>query len=156
MRLHIVSIGRWSGGPDKVLYEHYADRIDRLARNLALGPLALREVVPKKTSDRDEEATALLKATPQNSFVIALDETGKTQKSSEFADFLASKRDDGTSDMAFVVGGAEGLGATVTQGCQLKLSLGAMTWPHMLVRVMLAEQVYRALTILAGHPYHKA
>ena len=120
-------------------------------------PVALREVEDKRagTGRKAREADLLLSALPKNATVVALDERGKTLSSIQLAHALAAWRDDGTADIAFVIGGADGLDARVTQRADLVLSLGPMTWPHLMVRAMLAEQLYRAQQILAGHPYHR-
>ncbi len=155
MRLHMISIGRWSAGPEKALYDHYAERVDKSARNIGLSPLILEEVIPKKLGSRDAEGAALLNKVPQGSFVVSLDETGRQFSSEQFAQMIGRQRDDGMSDMVFLIGGADGHDDKVKRAGRLQLSLGPMTWPHLLVRGLLAEQIYRAATILAGHPYHR-
>ena len=126
----------------------------------ALGPLVLKEIEERRPLAPAElmrrEAELLRAAIPAAARLIALDMGGKSLPSEKFAALLGRWRDDGTRDLAFVIGGAEGLDGTLRAAADLTLSLGAMTWPHMLVRVMLAEQLYRAQTILTGHPYHRA
>ncbi|MCL4152482.1 UNVERIFIED_CONTAM: hypothetical protein GTU68_004712 [Idotea baltica] len=102
------------------------------------------------------EAALLEKALPIGAAVIALDERGKVKTSPDFADDLARYRDDGRSDLAFIIGGADGIDPQLRARCDASLSFGKMVWPHMLVRAMLTEQLYRAASILAGAPYHRA
>jgi 23S rRNA (pseudouridine1915-N3)-methyltransferase len=151
MRLHILAIGRLRPGPHEALARHYAERIT--------WPLTLREIEEKRPLPPAElverEAALLLTAVPKGAALVALDARGKSLASEAFAQRLARWRDSGTSDVAFVIGGAEGLADRVLNAAQLVLSLGAMTWPHLLVRGMLLEQLYRAQQILAGHPYHR-
>ena len=104
----------------------------------------------------DAEGQELLAAVPPGAAVVALDGRGRNLTSEAFADQLGRWRDEGTRAVAFLIGGPDGLGPAVRERASLVLSLGSMTWPHMLVRAMLAEQLYRATTILAGHPYHRA
>jgi 23S rRNA (pseudouridine1915-N3)-methyltransferase len=150
MRVSIVAVGRQKPGPLQDLERHYAKRITF--------PLAIIEVEEKRKVSpaelKEREAELLLAAVPKGATVIALDGRGKAFSSADFAKRLAAWQQDGV-DLAFVIGGAEGLGETVIEKAQLKLSLGAMTWPHLLVRGMLLEQLYRAQQILAGHPYHR-
>lgn len=151
MRIDILAIGRARAGPERALYRSYADRIR--------WPLALRELEEKRRLPpaelRARESALLLEALPADAAVVALDETGKDLSSEEFAKRLGRWRDDGRATVAFVIGGAEGLSDEVRGRADLLLSLGRQTWPHMLVRTMLAEQIYRAQQILAGHPYHR-
>jgi 23S rRNA (pseudouridine1915-N3)-methyltransferase len=150
MRLTIVAIGRHKAGPLKALQEFYAERIR--------WPLAIREVEERRKLSPAElkarEAELILDALPKDAVLIALDGRGKTLSSTDLADRLARWRDADAS-LAFVIGGADGLADAVLNQAKLTLSLGAMTWPHLLVRGMLLEQLYRAQQILAGHPYHR-
>jgi len=152
MRLHILAIGRLRPGPHEALARHYAERIT--------WPLTLREIEEKRPLPPAElverEAALLLAAVPKRAALVALDARGKSLDSEAFAQRLARWRDSGTSDVAFIIGGAEGLAHRLLKEAQLVLSLGAMTWPHFLARGMLLEQVYRAQQILAGHPYHRS
>lgn len=151
MRLHIIAVGRLRPGPHEALARHYAARL--------AWPLALREVEEKRPLPppelREREGALLLAAVPQGATTVALDERGKSLGSEALAQRLAAWRDGGIADLAFLIGGAEGLADAVRRKAQLVLSLGAMTWPHLLVRGMLLEQLYRAQQILAGHPYHR-
>jgi 23S rRNA (pseudouridine1915-N3)-methyltransferase len=156
MRLTICAVGRYRQGPEKTLTEDYMTRLDRGGKALSLGPTALIEVEDKKGGGKDAEAALLKRAVPDGDLVCALDERGKTLTSPEFAHKLAHWRDDGVRGVSFLIGGAEGLSPDLRASADFSISFGKMVWPHMLVRVMLAEQLYRASTILAGTPYHKA
>jgi len=153
MRITIHAIGRMKAGPQAALMELYQKRFDGTGRALGLGPLAIRELEPKKPGKEAE--CAALQSSAEDSLRIALDETGKDLTSREFATLVAHHRDDGVRDLSFLIGGADGLTRDVLKSSQGILRLGRQTWPHMLVRVMLAEQIYRAATILADHPYHR-
>ena len=155
MRLLIVAAGRARAGAARALYEEYRERL--------AWPLELIEVEEKRAlpaeKRRAREAELLLGALPRKGgtrpVVVALDERGKSLTSAELAARLGAWRDQGIGDIAFLIGGADGHGEAVTQRADLVLSLGRMTWPHLLVRALLAEQLYRAQSILAGHPYHR-
>jgi 23S rRNA (pseudouridine1915-N3)-methyltransferase len=152
MRLHLVAVGRLKSGPHEALARHYAERL--------AFPLVIREVEEKRPLPTAElvarEAALLLAAVPERARMVALDARGKALASEAFARQIARWRDAGTSDLAFLIGGAEGLAPAVLARADLVLSLGPMTWPHLLARGMLLEQLYRAQQILAGHPYHRA
>ena len=136
--------------------DDYLTRADRTGRALGVGPVSVHEVEDKRGGGMTAEATLLEKAVPKGAMLVALDERGKVMCSPDFATRLADWRDDGQSDVAFLIGGADGLDASLRSRADLSLSFGKMVWPHMLVRVMLAEQIYRATSILAGSPYHRA
>ena len=155
MRLRILAIGRLRKGPEKDLIEDYISRFNRSGRPLGVGPVELTELEDKKGGGKGAEAALLLKAIGQSAMVIALDERGTLQSSPDFAVHLARIRDAAPSELVFVIGGADGLDPAVLQRAQSRLSFGKMVWPHMLVRVMLTEQLYRAASILAGGPYHR-
>ena len=155
MRLRILAIGRLRKGPEKDLIEDYIARFNRSGSPLGLGPVELIELEDKKGGGKGAEAALLLKAIGQSATVIALDERGTLQSSPDFAAHLARIRDAAPSELVFVIGGADGLDPAVLQRAQSHLSFGKMVWPHMLVRVMLTEQLYRAASILAGGPYHR-
>jgi 23S rRNA (pseudouridine1915-N3)-methyltransferase len=152
LKLTIACIGRAGRGPERDLYEHYAGRIR--------WPLMLRELEEKKKLPPAElvrrEGELLLSSVPDKAVLVALDRRGKVFDSEAFAQRLGRWRDDGISDLAFLIGGADGHGEPLLQKASLVLSFGAMTWPHLLARAMLAEQIYRAQQLLAGHPYHRA
>jgi 23S rRNA (pseudouridine1915-N3)-methyltransferase len=131
---------------------------DLVATYMARTPwhVRLQEIVSRKGEDVEAEATRLLAAVPERALVVALDERGEDLASADLAGHLGHWRDDGVRAVAFLIGGADGLAARVRERAALLLAFGRMTWPHQLVRLMLAEQLYRAATILAGHPYHRA
>ncbi|MDA7428285.1 23S rRNA (pseudouridine(1915)-N(3))-methyltransferase RlmH [Primorskyibacter aestuariivivens] len=155
MKVHICAVGRLRAGPEKALIDDYSQRFDRTGRALGLGPLSLHEVEDKKGGGMAGEAPLLRKAMPDGAVRVMLDERGKVMSSPDFANMLARFRDDGRSDTAFVIGGADGIDPDLRREADVTLSFGKMVWPHMLVRVMLTEQLYRAAAILAGTPYHR-
>lgn len=156
MRLHLCAVGRLRAGPERALIDDYAARLERAGRPLGLGPLIEHEVEDRKGGGMAAEAALLRRAVPAGARLVALDERGLTLASPGLAHRLAAERDGGAADLAFVIGGADGLQPDLRAAADWALSLGAMVWPHALVRVMLAEQLYRAATILAGSPYHRA
>ena len=151
MRILIAAVGRAKRGPALDLYDHYANRLR--------WPLALKEIEARPAGAekvrKQREAELLLRAVPAGARLIALDEGGKTLPSAEFAAMIAEARDSGVDDLVFAIGGADGHAGALLKKADLVLALGPMTWPHLLVRGMLAEQLYRAQQILAGHPYHR-
>ena len=155
MRVHICAVGRLRSGPERDLLDDYLTRFDRTGRPLGLGPATVTEVEDRKGGGMAAEAGLLDRAIPKGAVTIALDERGKLLTSPDFADLLGRWRHEGRGDAAFVIGGADGIDASLRQKADFKLSFGKMVWPHMLVRVMLSEQLYRAASILAGTPYHR-
>ena len=155
MRVHLVVVGRLRAGPELDLIKDYLTRFDRTGRALGLGPAQVIEVEDKKGGGMAAEADLLEKAIPSGALVCCLDERGKVMSSPDFADQLGQWRDNGRQDVAFVIGGADGIGPALRERADALLSFGKMVWPHMLVRVMLSEQLYRAASILAGAPYHR-
>ncbi|WP_050927937.1 23S rRNA (pseudouridine(1915)-N(3))-methyltransferase RlmH [Aestuariivita boseongensis] len=155
MRIHLCAVGRLRAGPEKSLIDDYVTRFDRTGRALGLGPLRVVEVEDRKGGGKQAEADLLRAAVPRGAVICALDERGKAMSSPDFADLLARWRDDGRGDVAFVIGGADGLAPEFRAEADQLLSFGKMVWPHMLARVMLSEQLYRAASILAGSPYHR-
>lgn len=155
MRIHICAVGRLRTGPEADLFQDYMTRFDRTGRALSLARGALHEVEDKKNKGMEAEAALLERAIPDGAAIVALDERGQMLTSPEFAGKIAHWRDAGRGDLAFVIGGADGLGKGLRQRADFRLSFGRMVWPHMLVRVMLSEQIYRAASILAGSPYHR-
>lgn len=154
MRLWLAAVGRVRGGPIRELFDDYARRL-----SAPLGPLTLKEVEARRRGSPEtvkrEEGSLLLAALPQRAPFVALDERGAALTSRELADRLSRWVDDGVSDLGFTIGGADGLDDSVRRQAAMTLAFGSMTWPHLLVRVMLGEQLYRASTILSGHPYHR-
>jgi 23S rRNA (pseudouridine1915-N3)-methyltransferase len=151
MRITIASIGRDRSGPARALCKDYARRC---AWQVELIEVALRTALPPERR-LEEEAERLLRALPADAVIVALDERGRSIDSRGFARRLADWREAGRLGIAFVIGGADGLAPAVLERADERLAFGRMTWPHRLVRVMLLEQIYRAQTILAGHPYHR-
>lgn len=155
MRLHLCAVGRLRAGPERALVDDYLDRLGKTGRALGLGPVSEHEVEDKRGGGMAAEADLLARAVPPGAVLCILDERGRSLSSPEFAAQIARWRDGGRQDAAFVIGGADGIDPALRARADLAISFGAMVWPHMLVRVMLAEQLYRAATILAGSPYHR-
>lgn len=155
MRVHICAVGRLRSGPEKELIDDYLGRFGKSGRVLGLGPAKFIEVEDKKNAGMAAEAVLIRKALPKGALICTLDERGKLLSSPEFSQKMASWRDAGRQDLAFVIGGADGIDPSLRAEADFSISLGKMVWPHMLVRVMLSEQIYRAATILAGSPYHR-
>lgn len=162
MRIVVAAVGRGRAGKaaaaEQALFDDYAERL--VGRGPAGLTLTLREVEERRKLPPERhkaaEAALLLAEIPKGATVVALDARGKMLSSKDFAQRLARWRDDGVGDLAFVIGGADGLDRGILERAAFVLSLGAMTWPHLLARAMLAEQIYRAQSILLGHPYHRA
>ena len=158
MKVTVVAVGRLKAGPERELLDRYRDRATRAGRQLGL-TFDFREIAESAAKNpstrKDEEAAAILAAVPSGTLLVALDEHGKSLDSRGFADRLAAWRDAAAKDVMVAIGGPDGLATAVLGKADLRLAFGAMTWPHQLVRVMLAEQLYRAVTILSGHPYHR-
>ena len=155
MRVHICAVGRLRTGPERALIDDYMQRFDRTGRALSLGPVQVIEVEDKKGGGMEAEADLLARALPAGALIVVMDERGKVMSSPDFADHIALWRDGGRQDVAFIIGGADGIAPALRDRADFALSFGKMVWPHMLVRVMLAEQLYRAATILSGGPYHR-
>jgi 23S rRNA (pseudouridine1915-N3)-methyltransferase len=153
MKLGVIAIGKPGRGPEAMLAEDYAQRASLAGRALGLGPLELIDLEPRKPG-KAPEAELILKAAV-GAHLIACDERGKTFSSRAFADHIAMLRDRGERRLVFAIGGADGLDASVRDIAGSTLAFGPQTWPHALARAMLAEQLYRAVTILAGSPYHR-
>jgi 23S rRNA (pseudouridine1915-N3)-methyltransferase len=159
MRLLLVCIGRAKAGPERDLARRYIERASAAGRALGFSGIELREIEESRAArseDRKkEEAKALRGLLPASCNVIALDEKGEEMTSRAFAARFCRARDEGVASVALVIGGPDGLDPAFVASAWLKLSLGLMTWPHQLVRTMAAEQIYRAMTIASGHPYHR-
>lgn len=155
MKITLVAVGRLRKGPEADLVADYLSRFAKTARALGLPPVTLVEVEDKKGGGMAAEADLLSRAIPEGALRVILDERGQMVSSPEFAQALAGWRDQ-ARDVAILIGGADGLHPELRAGADLSLSFGRMVWPHLLVRVMVAEQLYRAATILAGGPYHRA
>ncbi|MDR9486001.1 MAG: 23S rRNA (pseudouridine(1915)-N(3))-methyltransferase RlmH [Sediminimonas sp.] len=156
MRVHLCVVGRLRAGPERDLVDDYLARFDKTGRAMNLGPAREHEVEDKRGGGMSAEAALLERTIPKGALLITLDERGRTLSSPQFADKLQGWRDEGRQDLALVIGGADGIAPELRKRADFSLSFGAMVWPHMLVRVMAAEQLYRAASILAGSPYHRA
>src|ERR1041385_6705081 len=155
MRISVVAIGRLRGGPEAELASDYMQRAAASGRQLGFKNVEIVEVEAKPNGDQRAEAGALFRATPDDSRKILLDERGAEWASRQLAEKLARWRDDGIPCATFWIGGAEGVSQSVKDNADEKLAFGRQTWPHRLVRVMISEQIYRAVTILSGNPYHR-
>ena len=151
MKIAIVAIGRLSRSPEAGLVRLYADRASAAGRALGLGPIEVIEVESRKPGKAAEALGAHL----ADSRIIACDETGRARTSRDFAAEIGRLRDDGVRRLAFLIGGADGLDTALKARAHDALAFGPQIWPHALARVMLTEQVYRAVTLLAGGPYHR-
>ena len=151
MNITIAAVGRLKSGPEKHLWDDYARRLT--------WPVQLREVEEKKPLSprqmREKEGALLLEKVPSGAMVIALDQSGKSFSSDHFAQHFQAWMTDGVRDVTFLVGGSDGLSPETLNRAHLRLSMGKQTWPHLLARCMLLEQIYRAQCILGNHPYHK-
>ncbi len=155
MRVHICAVGRMRAGPERELLDDYLKRFERTGRALGLGPVTLHEVEDKRGGGQQAEAALLERTIPKGATTCAMDERGRVMASPDFAALLGRWRDQGCGDLVFVIGGADGIAKDLRERTDFKLSFGPMVWPHMLARVMLGEQLYRAASILAGAPYHR-
>ncbi|CAN5434854.1 23S rRNA (pseudouridine(1915)-N(3))-methyltransferase RlmH [soil metagenome] len=157
MKIHLLAIGRAKEEAD--LTEDYLNRARGLGRTCGISAVNARDLPESRLATAAlrsaAEASELESLLPPNAFRIVLDERGKAMTSAAFAGLFRKHLDSGTGDMAFLIGGPDGHGAALRDKAGLLLSLGPMTWPHRLVRLMLAEQIYRAVTILVNHPYHR-
>lgn len=158
MKVTIAAVGRLKAGPEREIAERLTARAEAAGHKAGL-TFALREFPESRAGSAErrktEEAVALLGAVPEKAVLVALDEHGTAIDSRAFSERLRKWRDGGVSDAVFAIGGADGLGPAIFERSELRLAFGAMTWPHQFVRLMLTEQLYRAVTILSGHPYHR-
>jgi len=160
MRLLILAVGQGRGSPENGLVEDYVGRARAMGKRLGFASVVVEEVAVSKLREARarvaEEGERLAAKIPQGAHVVLLDSRGKGMTSESFAEMLGAIRDAGARDMAFVIGGPDGLDMGPAVKAGRSLAFGIQTWPHMLARAMLAEQIYRAMTILSGHPYHRA
>jgi 23S rRNA (pseudouridine1915-N3)-methyltransferase len=160
MRLLIAAVGRLKQGPERELAASYRKRAEATGRALGFRDFEMIEIRESRAHDaerrRVEEAIAIANIVPESAVIVVLDERGENLDSPALAGLLREWRKADRSAVCFVVGGADGLAPSLLDRAQLRLSFGKATWPHQLVRIMLLEQLYRATTILAGHPYHRA
>lgn len=152
MKVSLLAVGQMRGQKEAALFETYAERISKTGRALALDGLGVTEI--KDQAGANHKIETALNANP-TAFVVVLDEGGRSLASRDFASQLAHWRDDGTREVIFVLGAADGLSDALRQRANLRMALGPMTWPHILARVLVAEQIWRAISILANHPYHR-
>jgi 23S rRNA (pseudouridine1915-N3)-methyltransferase len=153
VRIAIVAVGRLARSPETELVKLYADRATATGRALGLGPVEVIEVESRKPGKAAE--AEVLKPHLAASHVIACDERGQARTSVDFANEIGRLRDDGVRRLAFVIGGADGLDPALAAAANSRMAFGVQTWPHALARAMLAEQIYRAASLLAGAPYHR-
>ncbi|MBN9587855.1 MAG: 23S rRNA (pseudouridine(1915)-N(3))-methyltransferase RlmH [Alphaproteobacteria bacterium 64-11] len=160
MRLWIFAVGHMRGTPEGQLCDDFVDRARKLGRGLGFTGVTVEELAVSRRREAaarmKDEAERLSHRLPEGAHIVLLDARGKGMTSEDFAEMLGSLRDVGTRNLAFVIGGPDGLAPLPGQKPGRSLAFGPQTWPHLLVRALLAEQVYRAITILAGHPYHRA
>jgi 23S rRNA (pseudouridine1915-N3)-methyltransferase len=158
MRVTIAAIGRLKAGPERELLDRYLDRAGKAGKRLSLS-FTVREFPESRAATaatrKIEEASAVLAALPAGAMLVALDESGTGLDSRSFAARIGKWRDGGAEDLVLAIGGPDGHGDAILGKAALRLAFGGMTWPHQLVRLMLAEQLYRVVTILSGHPYHR-
>ena len=155
MRIRILAVGRMRPGPELDLTQDYLARFEKTGRGLGIGPAEVIEIDDRKASSPSKQAEQFIAARPDHGQMVALDERGRAITSVEFAENLARIRDAGCRKLVFAIGGADGLDPSVPASAEQVLSFGPMVWPHMLARVMLSEQLYRASAILARTPYHR-
>lgn len=160
MNIEIIALGKMKSGLERELVARYLERAIGTGKPHALTSFAVTELSESRASQsatrKSDEATAILKLVQDDAFVVALDEHGRSLNSEKFANLIETERDAGRKQVTFIIGGADGLGADVLNRADLKLNFSQLTWPHQLVRILLAEQLYRTTTILANHPYHRA
>jgi 23S rRNA (pseudouridine1915-N3)-methyltransferase len=160
MRLVVAAVGRLKRGPERELAERYCERAAKSGRAVGIRTVAISEIDEsraRRTKDRvSEEAAALKAVVPAQAAVVALDEHGESLASEALAQRIGRWRDEGRPALVILIGGPDGLAPELLAKADLRLAFGRTTWPHQLVRIMLFEQLYRAIAILSGHPYHRA
>jgi len=160
MRLIVAAVGRLKQGPERELATWYRKRAAATGRPLGWREVEIIEIRESRVQDRDrrrtEESIALANVIPDGGVVAVLDERGENLDSAALAGLIRQWRDDSRTAACFIIGGADGLAPSLSERAKVRLAFGAATWPHQLVRIMLLEQIYRAGTILSGHPYHRA
>jgi 23S rRNA (pseudouridine1915-N3)-methyltransferase len=159
MRIMVAAVGRLKSGPDRELAQRYRDRANRAGRGLGLRGPDIIEVKESRAREAErrvtEETIALTGAIPDGAIKVVLDGRGQNASSDTFAQRIRGWRDGGRQSLCFLIGGADGLAAGLLSDADVSFAFGSATWPHQLVRIMLMEQIYRATTILSGHPYHR-
>lgn len=159
MRIHIAAIGRLKTGPEKLMADDYQKRIEVLGRKAGITAIKIAEWSESQQATAkqrmDEEAQIFWGACPAAATTFILDERGKSHSSEEFAAKLRKSADEGVSDLVFMIGGPDGHSQQTREKANNLIALGPMVWPHRLVRIMLLEQIYRSVTIMLNHPYHR-
>jgi 23S rRNA (pseudouridine1915-N3)-methyltransferase len=159
MRVMVVAVGRLKQGPERELAERYRKRASDAGRGAGIAALDVIEITESRAGDAErrmvEESIAVANVLPEGAVVVLLDQRGESMSSSSFAGRLQGWRAESRSSVAFVIGGHDGLAPTLREKANLAIAFGSATWPHQLLRIMLLEQIYRAVTILVGHPYHR-
>ena len=159
MRCVVLAVGRMKSGPERALAERYRERVADAGRKIGIRRVEVLEIKESRAGDRAkrllEESIALANIITDDAPLVVLDEKGRNLDSGTFAAQLRTWRDSGAREVVFVIGGADGMATEIKERANLTVAFGAATWPHQLARIMLLEQLYRAVTILAGHPYHR-
>ena len=159
MRIVIAAVGRLKQGPERELVERYRKRAEAAGRSAGLQDFDIVEIKESRASDAGrrmiEESIAIANVIPERAVTVILDQRGESMSSAAFAGRLQGWRSQDAPAVVFIIGAADGLAPTLRERASLAIAFGAATWPHQLVRIMLLEQLYRAITILAGHPYHR-
>src|SRR4051812_37123194 len=159
MRIVVAAVGRLKQGPERELAERYRKRAVAAGRSVGVSTFDIIEIRDSRSDDATrrmlEESIAIANIVPEDGVRVVLDERGESISSSSLAGLLQGWRSSSTPAVAFIIGGHDGLAPSLREKSTLALAFGAVTWPHQLVRIMLLEQIYRAVTILAGHPYHR-
>jgi 23S rRNA (pseudouridine1915-N3)-methyltransferase len=160
MRIMVVAVGKLKDAEERAISDRYVKRFNGAGRSMGLGPIEIRELTEGRAASADErkrdEAARLTKDVADDAFVVSLDPAGRSISSEAFAAMLGEKRDSAVKTCAFLIGGPDGHGEQALKSPIMKMSLGALKIPHGLALVVLLEQLYRAATILSGHPYHRA
>lgn len=160
MQIDIVAVGRMKAGPELELLERYSDRFSRAGKSLHFAGPRVLEIAESRSGDaairKREEAAAILAKLGNGFHLVMMDERGSDVSSEELARWLEAEQANGVAGITFALGGPDGHGEDVKQAAKRSIRFGSQTWPHQLARIMLAEQLYRAMTILSGHPYHRA
>ena len=159
MRIHVGAVGRLKAGPERKLADAYLERAATLGRSAGIAPVGIAEIAESRAATASlrmaDEAARLRAGLPPEAVTVALDGGGRDITSEEFAALVGRWRDGGTGTLAFFIGGPDGLDPDIKATAAHALAFGRMTWPHRLARIMLLEQVYRSVTILVNHPYHR-
>ena len=160
MKIKLSAIGKLKSGPEQELFNRYFERARTTGKQLGFSDISLREFAPSQvatTAQRKRQEEALLLSPVGNdSYMLALDENGQDISSTQFSQILATKRDAGLGELVLIIGGADGLSPELLENSDKTIRLGKMTWPHQLARILIMEQIYRAMTILSHHPYHRS